>query len=224
MKKTIIIIPLLVFNLAFAQQTLSVNHVTGDQSVFAGIKSTTGKSLTYDEIKGSPYLDKAFYKAKVANDYEEVPVRYNSYKDEIEFQKEGKTLVLPKESKFSRIEIKSPKQTFILFENKDDLGGYSIELVNGKNSLYKKIKTVFKDFVPAANSYASDTPASFKTQDPIYFIKKEDGSIKKLKNQKETLEQFPDKKEVLSTFFKSNKIKFDRDEDLIKLTNFINQN
>ncbi|KQT22946.1 hypothetical protein ASG22_14460 [Chryseobacterium sp. Leaf405] len=224
MKQTLFLLTFIASKLLLGQQTLSVNKVTGDQSVFSGIVSTTGKNLSYDEIQGSPYLDKNFYQARVATDYEEVPVRYNSYKDEIEFQKDGKAQVLPKDEKFSKIEIKSPIQTFILLKGQDDIAGYFIELVNGKNSLYKKVKTIFRDAVPAANSYASDKPAQFKIQDPVYYIKIENSFIKKPKNQKEILEQFPNRKEEINTFFKSNKIKFDKDEDLIKLVTFLNQN
>lgn len=222
MKKANIFLCLVISGFSLAQQTLSVNQVTGDHSVFNGIVSTTGKQITYDDIQGSPYLNKIFSVAKVGENFEEVPVRYNSYKDEIEFQKDGKPQVLPKDSKFSKIEIKSPKQTFVLLNTSDD-NGYFIELVNDKYSLYKKIKTIFRDAIPAANSYASDKPAQFKTQDPIYYIKTQNTFIK-VKNQKEIMEQFPDKKEILTSFFKSNKIKFDKEEDLIKLVNFLNQN
>jgi hypothetical protein len=221
MKKIIFLSLISFYNLSTAQQRLSIY---GDQSVFNQIPSVTGKNITYDNIQGSPYLSKSFSVAKVADSYEEVPVRYNSYKDEIEFQKNGNTLVLPKEKVFSRIEVKSPKQTFVLLNLDDDLKGYFIELVNGKYSLYKKIKTIFKDFTPAANSYTQDRPAIFKNQDPIYYIKIENLMIKKFKNQKEITEQFPDKKETLNIFFKSNKIKFDKEDDLIKLVNFLNQN
>ncbi|MFZ4930773.1 hypothetical protein [Chryseobacterium sp. Mn2064] len=210
---------------SFGQQTLSVNGATGAQSVFDGIKSTTGKTLKYEDIPGaSPYLNKEFANAKVAANYEQVPVRYNSYSDEIEFKKNNEVQVLPKTSDFSRIEIASPKQTIVLLETSDDLNGYFIELVNGKNSLYKKVKTKFTDVVPAANSYASERPANFRTLDPVYYIKTDKGFIKKPRNQKEIIEQFPDKKDNLTAFFKSNKIKFDKDEDLIKLVTFLNQN
>ncbi len=209
------------FSFSFAQQTLSVNGATGVQSVFDGIKSTAGKTLKYEEIAGdSPY----FSNAKVAANYEQVPVRYNSYSDEVEFKKNGEVQVLPKTSDFSRIEVASPKQTIVLLQTSDDLNGYFFELDNGKNSLYKKIRTKFNDFVPAANSYASDRPANFKTLPPVYYIKTDNGFIKKPRNQKEIIEQFPDIKENLTAFFKSNKIKFDKDEDLIKLVTFLNQN
>ncbi|UKB84324.1 hypothetical protein LF887_01330 [Chryseobacterium sp. MEBOG06] len=225
MKKTILTTLILAgLNFSFGQQTLSINGATGAQSVFDGIKSTTGKTLKYDEIPGaSPYLTKEFSNAKVAANYEQVPVRYNSYSDEVEFKKNNEIQVLPKTADFSRIEISSPKQTIVLLQTSDDLSGYFLELVNGKNSLYKKVKTKFTDLVPAANSYASDRPANFRALDPAYYIKTDKGFIKKPRNQKEIIEQFPDKKEALNTFFKSNKIKFDKDEDLIKLVTFLNQ-
>ncbi len=158
------------------------------------------------------------------NKYEQISVRYNSYKDEIEFQKDNSHLVLPKENQFSRIEISSPKQTLVLLETGDDLSGYFFELVNGKNTLYKKVKTKLITAQAAANSYATDKPASFKLQQPVYYIKTEKRWIRKPKNQKDITEAFSDKKDALNTFFKSNKIKFDKEEDLIKLVSFLNQN
>lgn len=225
MKKIIVSI-LLLTNISFvlAQQTLSVNQVLGDHSVFDGFKSPSGKALKYEEISGTPYLTKNFSNAKIADSYEQVPVRYNGYSDEVEFQKNGQISVIPKDPKFSRIEVLSPKQAIILLNTSDDLSGYFFEVVNDKNALYKKIKTKFTDAVPAANSYTSDKPASFRTLDPVYYIKTDTGFIKKPKNQKDIIAQFPDKKESLNTFFKSNKIKFDKEEDLIKLVNFLNQN
>lgn len=208
---------------AFAQQTLSVNQVTGDHSVFSGIKSTTGKTLNYDEIQGSPYFDSKFYDAKVAENYENILVRYNSYKDEIEFQKGNVVQVLPKDSKFSKIEIISPKHTIMLFEDEKENNGYFFELVSGKNSLYKKLVTKFIDVVPAANSYAAERPASFRKLDPSFYLNTGKGLIK-IKNQKSVTDGIPDSKDKLETFIKSNKIKFDKEEDLIKLVTFLNQN
>ncbi|MGL6126490.1 hypothetical protein [Chryseobacterium artocarpi] len=225
MKKTIITTFVLAgINFSFAQNTLSVNGATGTQSVFDGIKSTTGKTFKYEEIAGSPYYTKDFTMAKIADNYEQVPVRYNSYSDEIEFKKNNEVQVLPKNAEFSRIEVSSPKQTIVLLETLDELSGYFFELVNGKNSLYKKVKTKFTDVVPAANGYASEKPANFRNLDPVYYIKTEKGFIKKPRNQKEIIAEFPDKKDALTAFFKSNKIKFDKDEDLTKLVTFLNQN
>ncbi len=204
--------------------TITGNMNGGSREVYYKIKSEgAGRSLSYDEIIGSPYINKNFSLAKVADDYEKAPARYNTYKDEIEFQKDGTTLALPNDPKFSRIEFYSPKATLVRLDSKDELSGYFFELVGGKNALYKKIKTKFIDAVPAQNSYATDRPASFKTLDPVYYIKTEKGIVKKAKNLKEITEQLPDKKEAIEGFVKSNKIKFNNEADLIKLVNFLNQ-
>ena len=203
--------------------TLSVNSLGGDHAVF-GVKSeNSGRALKYDEVIGSPYYTTEFHSAKVAENFDKVPVRYNSYKDEIEFQKEGKPLVLPKEDVYSRVEISSPKSTLVLVKTNDDLDGYFFELVNGKNKLYKKVKTKFNDAIPAANSYASDKAAFFKNLDPVYYIQTEHGFIKKPKKLKEILEFFPAKKEAIETYAKSNDIKFNKEENLVKLVTFLNE-
>lgn len=225
MKKIILALALItIANLASAQQVRQSNQMFGDNATFSGIKSSTGQVLSYDNISGTPYPSKNFASAKIGTSDQQISVRYNSYNDEVEFKKDDQILSLLKKPEYSRIEITSPKQTLVLLETSDDLSGYFFEIIDGKNSLYKKIKTKFFDAVPAANSYASDKSATFKTLDPVYYIKTEKGFIKKPKNQKEISDQFPDKKEALNTFFKSNKIKFDREEDLIKLVNFLNQN
>ncbi|AZA79120.1 hypothetical protein EG347_17170 [Chryseobacterium sp. G0186] len=235
MRKVIIITFLVSFSISYAQNltpsnyqasyssTLSVNDLGGDHAVFRVNSENSGRSLTYDEIIGSPYHSTDFHLAKVADNYEKAAVRYNSYLDEIEFQKDGKPLVLPKENKFSRIEIASPKSTIVLLETKDELSGYFFELVKGSNKLYKKVRTKFNDVVPAANSYASDKAAFFRTLEPVYYIQTTKGLIRKTKKEKDILLFFPEKKESIEAFFKSNSIKLNKEEDLIKLVNFLNQ-
>lgn len=225
MKKSILSIVLYsIFNVTYAQQVRMTNEIFGDNATFGGIKSSTGKVLNYGDILGSPYLNKEFSNAKTAANNEQVLVRYNSYSDQVEFKKNEDVQVLPKSSEFSRIEISNPKQVIVLLDTSDELSGYFFELANGKNILYKKIKTNFIDFVPATNGYVNDKPATFKTLAPVYYIKTENSLIKKPKNQKDIISQFPDKKDSLTTFFKSNKIKFDKEGDLTKLVNFLNQN
>ncbi|MDQ1857258.1 hypothetical protein [Chryseobacterium sp. WLY505] len=225
MKKITLITLLGMSSFLFSQaNTIGLTSGGGTREVFFKIKSEgAGRALNYDEIIGSPYLSKSFNIAQVANDYEKAPVRYNTFNDEIEFQKNGTTLALPKEEKFSRIEIFSPKMTLVRLDTQDDLSGYFFELVKDKTGLYKKIKTKFIDAVPAANSYATDRPASFKTLDPVYYIKTESGYIKKPKKIKDITEAFPAKKDEIEKFAKSNNIKINKEEDLIKLVKFLNQ-
>ena len=223
MKKIISSVFLTIISLGYSQQTLSVNQVLGDNSVFGGVKSESGKTLKYEDIKGSPYYDTNFQLAKVGDNYENIKVRYNSYKDEVEFQKDGKVQVLPKESVFSRIEILKPKTVLSYLDTNDSMSGYFFELKNGKNSLYKKIRTDFKDIVHAPNSYASERPATFRTNTPIYYIKTDEGNfLKNPKNEKDILQKNTVKDNQVKAFIKSNKIKLNKEEDLIKLVDYLN--
>lgn len=225
MKKIIFSILLISFTSSFAQNGMVLTgRDFADGSTFSGLISSknAGRSLNYDEVVGSPYSNVNFSMAKIAENYEKMPVRYNSYTDQIEFQKDGTVMVLPKDEKFSRIEIVSPRQTLVLIEA-DGLSGYFYEVISGNNaSLYKKVQTKFIDVIPASNTYSSDKPATFRTQDPVYYIKTDKGYIKNPKNQKDIIEQYADKKDDLNSFFKQNKIKLQKEEDLKKLVSFLN--
>ncbi len=227
MKKILVSIFFAIFVSANAQNAsfLSKGNMLDGGLFYAKINSANGKTLEYSEIKGSPYTNPEFFSAKIAENYEKVNVRYNSYSDQVEYEKEDKVYTLPKETTFSKIEISSsPKQVLVMLNTNDEFSGYFYEIIDNKIGLYKKVKTKFTDTVPAANSYSSEKPASFKTLDPIYYIKTEKGFIKSPKNQKEILAQFPSKKDVLNRFFKENRVKFNNEEDLKKLVNFLNQN
>lgn len=227
MKKMFLLLIITLSNWVFSQNiVLSRNDLLGgstfDNRVLSG---ASGKTLMYDEISGSPYLDKVFREAKIAENYQNTPVRYNSFKDEVEFKNNNEEImIIPKDEKFKRIEIISPKQTLSFLSLEGEPSGYYYELVNGTYSLYKKIKTEFIDAKPAATPYGSDQPASFSTSPPVYYIVANDKVVKKPKNQKQIVEAFAEKKEALNSFFKENKIKFDKEEDLKKLVMFLNQN
>lgn len=222
MKKTLIFISL--FSLTVIYGQVLTGTLPTEMNIYNKINSkSSNKELNYDEIKGTPFPNKQFVLAKFKENFETAPARYNSFNDNIEYKKNDEIFILPDTEDFSRVTYIDTKETLVNLKTDDELSGYFYEVVNGKNSLYKKIKTKYTDAVPAKTTYDSDKPASFKTLSPVYYIKTDKGFIKKPKNQKEILEQFPDKKEALTAFFKENKIKFDKEEDLKKLVTFLNQ-
>ena len=198
----------------------------GNNTILTKLRdSNASKNLTYDDVDGSPYYTKAFHQASMAENYEIVPTRYNSYDDQIEYEKNDKVYVMPKEEKFSRIVFKNiNNDVFVLLDTNDDNKGYFLELVEGKTGLYKKIKTKFYNSAPAKNSYDQDKPAQFKTLDPVYYIKFEKDFIKQPKNIGDVKKFYKGDENKLSNFVKTNKIKFNKEEDLIKLTVFMNEN
>lgn len=222
MKKILIFVSL--FSLTVIYGQVLTGTLPTEMNIYNKVNSkSSSKELNYDEIKGTPFPNKQFVLAKFKDNFETAPARYNSFNDNIEYQKNNEVFILPDTEDFSRVTYIDTKETLVNLKTGDELSGYFYEVVNGKNLLYKKIKTKYIDAVPAKTTYDSDKNAYFKTLSPVYYIKTEKGFIKKPKNQKEILEQFPDKKEALTTFFKENKIKFDKEEDLKKLVIFLNQ-
>lgn len=222
MRKIFFVALFLPFAFVNAQQALNINNITGSQAVFQNVASGNGSSIKYEDIQGSPYQSKVFQKAFVGDKYGNIEVRYNAYTDDMEFSNQGKIEVLPKQEDFYRIEVIPSKQVFVYFNNNIEPKGYFTEVVNGKNSVYKKTKVIFKDVVPAVNTYQSAKPAMFVTQEPIYYLKTSSGNVHKISSLKKVAELFPEKEDEYSKYIKSNKLKFN-DTDLVKLITFINQ-
>ncbi|MDR3024461.1 hypothetical protein [Chryseobacterium sp.] len=222
MKKILSIALFLPFVFVDAQQSLNINNVTSSQAVFESVASGTGGPIKYEDIQGSPYQSPLFQKASVGEKYGNIEVRYNAYTDDIEFLNNGKTEVLPKQDDFSRIEVLPSKQVFVYLKNSSEPKGYLIEVAKGKNSVYKKEKTVFKDAAPAPNTYQTGKPAMFVKQDPVYYIKTASGNINKVTSLKKITDLFPEKEKEYNTYIKSNNLKFN-DADIAKLVTYINQ-
>lgn len=196
-----------------------------DNAIFNIIVSQKGgkQTLTYDDVQGTPYLTKTEEPARISNVKELTPVKYNSYKDEFEFQQNGKNYVLPKLDTYSQIEIIDPKIRFDYISGEGELSGYFVNLVDGEYKLYKKIRTKFIDLVPSPNSYIPERPAKFHLLDPYYTIKVGNELVKITKDFDDFYSKSGSKKAAIKSFVKQNKIKYNKEEDLIKLVNFLNQ-
>ena len=66
------------------------------------------------------------------------------------------------------------------------------------------------------------TPAKFTRTDDVYYYKIGEGEVVKIDNLKKMIEGFPDKKNELSQFAKSEKINTKDEEDLKKLIKYYN--
>lgn len=225
MKKTIFLILLIItINLSYSQ---SVHEGINYQLSTTGTK---GEFLKYSEIQGSPYLNKDFAFAKAVCCKEVLPMRYDTYADQIEYQKGGTVYILSKQEPYTKIIFKDSNTTLTL-ENVDKNGDlkYFVILVDGKNSLLKKVSSVIEKSSdtsplnrnPVGYSAKDSKNAAFRVINPVYYLKTSTG-INEIKDRGDILDIFPNKVNELNAFFKSNKIKFNKDESLIKLVTFIN--
>lgn len=188
--------------------------------------STKEEFLKYSEINGSPYLDADFKLAKATCCNETLPMRYNTYADEIEYKKDGMVYILQKGLPYSKIQFSDSKQTIVL-ETVNNTPEYFILSADGKNQLLKKVSSKIQKPLQTTKKPASfvekDDKSSFIKNDPVYYIKTEKNLYKAIKSKKDVLDLYPDKVNELDKFFDINRIKFNKEESLVKLVSFLNQ-
>jgi len=223
MKKTISLILLISINFYYSQSNVGVSYQLSTTD-------SKGELLNYPEIQGSPYLSEGFTPAKAACCNEVLPMRYDTYADQVEYSKDGAVYILAKQEPYTKIIFKDTNTTLQLEKvDKSSESRYFLLLADGKNSLLKKVGSVIEkgstttplNRNPAAYS-AKDNKASFKMVNPVYYLKTAQGHIGEIKDKGDVLGLYPDKTDELNTFFKSNKVKFNKEESLIKLVTFIN--
>lgn len=199
------------------------------QSTVVTISSGHGFNIVPDDapetVTGSMYLDGAFTPARINEEQDVVILRYNAYKDEMEFQQGQDTYYLIKEDNV-KIDFLNNKKTYNYLSysdgSKQSQKGFLVELVNGKKSLYEKEAVAFIPSKPTTTGYEAPKPAEYKRSKEAFFIKVSDKVVNFPKNKKELLKMFPDNNSQISDYLKKNKVSFSKKEDLIGLTKFLN--
>jgi hypothetical protein len=192
------------------------------------IKATKYNSNLKTKIVGSPYTQKMFSQAKVGTVEQKNFMRYNVFNDEFEFISAQKdTLILDKIEDFGTIVFPETNKKFQLVaytNSKNKLFyGYLISLKeNNGFALFKKESIQYVEEKIAKTSMEVNMPAKYIKMDDTFFLKnKEKGTSEFPENKKGFVKLFPDKKEVIETFLKENKINFDSESDLMKIIDFI---
>lgn len=180
---------------------------------------------------GTPYLNEKFIPAKISIDNSKVySVRYNAYSDEFEVKMaEDNIQTLNKAVENITITMVSTKELYGALNYTDSKTGldrgYFVFLTpdNENAKLYLKKAKRFIEAKPAQTGYDVDKPAEFKDAKETFYISVGDGYAQEVpKKKKEISKIWPEKAKEINAFVKSNKIKSNREEDLIKLVNYIN--
>lgn len=178
-----------------------------------------------DNFEGSPYWDESFYKGSIITKdsllYTGLHLRYNNFKDLMEFKKGESAYEISHQFPLSQIMFDG--KIYKPFEYKDidqNRLGYFQELHKGNYSLYCKNNIYFQEAKPA-KGYKGATLPMFKKSPTIYYIKTKNELIV-INNKKDLLKIFSNDKNKLTTFIKKNKIKFKNNTDMISLINYCN--
>lgn len=222
MKKILLSSILLLSLQVFSQQISNgMSIITAKQR----LDLSKGYEVDDKSIEGKPYATATFLPAYVTGYEGMFLLRYNAYKDEMEFDSDGKILFVVK-SDSMEVTFTNSKKKYKFSEynaDKEKIRGFLVVLQTGnKVSLYKREKIKLIPKVEAANSYASDVPAHYDSQKETFFIKRENTISLFPKNKKELIKLFPDKESLIVDFLKQNSVSFSKESDLMTIVSFLN--
>lgn len=227
MKRKILITATVLFSLlGFSQRQGTITKLED-----SGIRlSETRYRAAFKSTLGSPYINKAFFHAKVGDIISNALMRYNAANDEFEFiNSTNDTLVLTKTASFNHISFTYPKVDYHLVNFADKNGrmnmGYLVKLSEKNDiTLYKRQRVNYYEATPAKSSYDTPSPAKYVPSKDTFFIKIKEAEITELPtNKKGILKMFPEKKTEIEAFLKQNSIDFEKEQDVVKFANFLTQ-
>ncbi|WP_396210685.1 hypothetical protein [Flavobacterium sp.] len=178
-----------------------------------------------NNIEGSQYIIKEFSPSVFSCLSESTPpIRYNVFKEEMEFMQDDKLYYVEKNDKCI---ITLGNNSYKYFENysKEKKGGYLMilnKLNDPKYILYKKEKVKFvPEYIPNS-TYGKEKPASYVIDKSKYYISMPDGLTEFPKKKSELLKLFPNNQVSIESFLTDKKISFSQESNLIELIDFLN--
>ncbi|HKJ44165.1 MAG TPA: hypothetical protein VKA27_18855 [Sunxiuqinia sp.] len=225
MKLPVLFIFFLLIGLTGFSQTIVIKDLTSlsDQLTYQRSRGETN----YNDIEGTPFLNRQFIIGEViVNDsihYENVPLRYNIYSDNIEFMNDQKQ-VLEINNSQSKYQFKFDNHQFTV---RDYLNygktahGILERLVDGKIQLYKKYQVDFA-LATKAIGFKDAVPNRFVRKDDTYLISAEKELPSAIGSKKALFEKLKSFKSDIEKYAKSRKLNPKKEEDLIQLIQYCN--
>lgn len=179
------------------------------------------KSDFFKKIAPKMYASVDYLAAMVDDINESFFLRYNIYRDEMEFLKNGKTLYLKKNEKRKIIFSKS-QENFRLFKLNNKLRYFTVHNI-GDNLLLSRKIVEYQEAKLAASSYQKDKPADFKMKENKKYIRFNQTLVEvpKRKNKFNTI--FGPQSSAIKKYVKNNKLNIKNIEDLKTIVQYYNK-
>ena len=177
------------------------------------------------EVVGSPYLSDQFIKGNVYSSkgtFGNVEMRYNIYKDYIEFRQSGLTYILDPSREIIRVDLGDYSLVTDQVDLKGKSVGFYVLLDSGKVTLVSKKSISFTEARPAQALESSATPAKFSAAPDTHYYKIGNGPLIKIGSLKKMIVSFPDKREELQAFASREKISARKQDELVRLVRYYN--
>jgi len=192
---------------------------------------TTGSRRIYyennylpDDIIGTPYGDKVFYKGIVFENnkstIKDLFFRYNAFEDNIEVKKklsdpDSKIFILKKDS---NILVKLNNEYLMFDENIN--GYYQILFIGNNYKLYKKLYKKYYKPKTAKSSFEKDILATYKDIPKYYLVDDENVLYEFPDSKNKKIKLFGNKKSEIGKYVKNNRLNINEEDILIKVVRY----
>lgn len=182
------------------------------------------RDVKIESVAGSQYFSEAFGSAKVNDMTEYFNLRYNNYKDMMEYQKSANEILELNPEQYSTIKFANGHEYYFKsYTNAKNAQtkGY-LKLIQSKNNvaIYSSERVMYKPAEKSKSSYDTDKEAQFVKEKKTFFLEV-DGKIQQISKAKDIQKFFTSKENELKDYFKKNKIDFDNENQLKQLVSFL---
>lgn len=184
----------------------------------------------YSKIQGTPFLEDDFVNGSlITRDslmYKDVPLRYNIFKDEMEFLVGGedvpRVIASPRNFLFYYLEDK----IFEYLSFRDNSGARQgfFEVMNpGECQVLLRRRTDYAE-PEGARGFDPAKPARFAERRPTYFLRFGRGIPEEIRfRRRSILDAFGEKRSEIANFVSDNNLSYRRADDLIRMAEYYNQ-
>lgn len=220
---TVILIILTCNNVMLAQATNNVN--SNAKANYKIVHGQMYKQEISDDYSGSKYIHENFSNAVINNN--SIKLRYNAYLDKMEIENDDELSYLDTVINQSIIfNDFNENYRFMKYNVKGvDIEGYlKILSESNKYKLYK-IEKITLDEVKTGGAFSTETSDSnnkeYRRNEDVYLIER-DGDFNILSKNVKKLSKLLKNNEIVE-IVKENKLNLNKEQDLIKLVNFLNK-
>jgi hypothetical protein len=182
-------------------------------------------ATTTEPIKGSPYIDEKYTEGTIcyADKRITAPIRYNAFQDLMEYQQNGKALVLDANSNISSVQVGNTSFVTHKYEarGKQKLGYFAL-LDSGSLMLLSKKTIIYTPALKDRGLDGGDLPAQYKPVPDVYYYKLGDGALQEITSIKAMIAEMPSLRDELSAFVKKEKLSMKKEKDVIALVEYYN--
>jgi hypothetical protein len=184
----------------------------------------------YNNAEGSPFLNSEFVPGSLITKdslmYRNVPLRYNVFRDEMEFligaDENRRVIGDPRNFLFFILGDKTfTYHTFI--DNNRPAHGYFEVLNKGNCQVLKKKQVVYLE-PEAPKGYSEARPPRFEEKNDKYFLKFDMQLPREVRlRRRNVLEAFANKSNEIAGFVNDKKLSYNNPGDLVKMAEYYNQ-